>query len=137
MGAVKALKALAEIPANRRSNRVDDTIQTGVEHMLRHHVHRRSHDLSRVSKIGWLQLSFPLMWNTDVLEILGILTKLGYQDERMQEAVDLVISKQDSQGRWKLEDTYNRRFLVNMEQKGKQSKWVTLNAVRMLKRFYD
>jgi hypothetical protein len=76
------------------------------------------------------------MWNTDVLEILGILTKLGCKDERMQEAVDLVISKQDSQGRWKLDDTYNRRFLVNIEQKGKPSKWVTLNAVRMLKRFY-
>ena len=77
------------------------------------------------------------MWNTDVLEILGILTKLGYKDERMQETVDLVISKQDSQGRWKLDDTYNRRFLVNIEQKGKSSKWLTLNALRMLKRFYS
>lgn len=136
MGAVKALKALAEIPANRRSSRVKEAIHNGAEHMLKHHIHKRSHNLSRVSKTGWLQLSFPLMWNTDVLEILGVLTKLGYRDERMREAVDLVISKQDSQGRWILEDTYNRRFLANMEQKGKPSKWVTLNAVKMLKGFY-
>lgn len=137
MGAVKALKALAEIPANSRSSQVKDTIQRGAEHMLKHHIHKRSHDLSHVSKAGWLRLGFPLMWNTDVLEILGILAKLGYRDKRMQEAINLVISKQDEHGRWKLEDTYNGRFQVNIEQKGKPSKWVTLNAVRMLKRVYS
>jgi hypothetical protein len=77
------------------------------------------------------------MWNTDVLEVLRILSNLGYKDERMQEAVDLVISKQDGQGRWKLESTYNGRFLVNIEQKRRPSKWVTLNAIRALKRFYN
>ncbi len=121
MGAVKALKALAEIPADQRSKGVKDTIQMGAEHMLKHHIHKRSHDLTRVSKAGWLRLGFPLMWNTDVLEVLGILTKLGYRDERMKEAVDLVVSKQDSQGKWRLDDSFNRRFIVNIEQKGKPS----------------
>jgi len=32
----------------------------------------------------------------------------------MQEAVDLVISKQDEQGKWKLENTFNRHFQVNI-----------------------
>ena len=99
-------------------------------------MYKRSHDLTRVSKPVWLRFGFPLMWNTDVLEILGILTKLGYHDERMQEAVDLVVSKQDDLGRWKLERSFNGRFQVNIEQEGKPSKWVTLNALRVLKRFY-
>jgi len=77
------------------------------------------------------------MWNTDVLEILGILTKLGYKDKRMQEAVDLVISKQDNQGRWILENTFNGRFQVNIENRGKPSKWITSNALRVLKRLYS
>jgi len=136
MGVVKALKALAEIPANKRSKDVMNTIEKGVEHMLKHHIHKRSHDLSRVSKPGWLRFGFPLMWQTDVLEILGILTKLGYKDKRMQEAVDLVISKQDDHGRWKLENTFNGRFQVDIEQKGKPSKWITLNALKALKGFY-
>ena len=46
------------------------------------------------------------MYQTDVLEILDILTTLGYKDERMQEAVDLVVSKQDDHGRWSLENTF-------------------------------
>jgi hypothetical protein len=77
------------------------------------------------------------MYQTDVLEILGILTKLGYRDERMQEAVDLVASKQDKRGRWNLENTFNGRFQTNIEQKRKPSKWITLNALTVLKRFYS
>ena len=41
-----------------------------------------------MSKQGWVRFGFPLMYQTDVLEILGILTKLGYRDVRMQDAVD-------------------------------------------------
>jgi hypothetical protein len=76
------------------------------------------------------------MYQTDVLEILGILTHLGYKDKRMQDALDVVISKQDDQGRWMLENTFNGRFQVSIEQKSKSSKWITLNALRTLKRFY-
>jgi hypothetical protein len=136
MGVVKALKALAEIPAEARSAGAVDTIDRGVEYLLKHHVYKRSHNLSRVSKPGWLRFGFPLMYQTDVLEILEILTKLGVKDERMQDAVDLVLSKQDEQGRWKLENTFNGRFQTNIEDKGNISKWITLNAVKVLKRFY-
>ena len=77
------------------------------------------------------------MYQTDVLEILDILTALGYDNERMREAVDLVVSKQDDYGRWNLENTFNGRFQTNIEQKGKPSKWVTLSALKVLKRFYS
>lgn len=137
MGAVKTLKALAEIPANKRSKDVIDTIEKGAEYILKHHIHKRSHNLSRVSKPGWLRVGFPLMYQTDVLEILGILTRLGYKDERMQEAIDLMVYKEDDQGRWKLESTFNDRFLTGIEQKGKQSKWITLKALEVLRRFYS
>jgi hypothetical protein len=77
------------------------------------------------------------MWKTDALEILEILARLGYKDERMKDAVDLVLSKQDSQGRWKLENTFNGRMQVNIEEKDKPSKWITLNALKALKAFYS
>jgi len=76
------------------------------------------------------------MYQTDVLEVLGILTSLGYRDKRMQEAVDLVVKKQDERGRWKLDDNFNGRFQVDIEEKGKPSKWITLNALRVLKQYY-
>jgi len=136
MGAVKTLKALSEIPESQRSTDVKNTIEKGAEYILKHHIYKRSHDLNLVAKPGWLKFGFPLMYQNDALEILGILTKLCYKDERMQDAIDILISKQDVQGRWKLENTFNDRFQVNIEQKGKPSKWITLNALRVLKRFY-
>ena len=109
--------------------------------MLKHHIFKRSHDLKHISNPSWLKFGFPLLGQTDALEVLGILTKLGYRDERIQEAVDLVVSKQDSHGRWRLESlpppqvSFHRNFSTNIEQRGSSSKWITLNALRALKGF--
>src|SRR5271157_2771150 len=136
MGVVKALKALAAIPENKRSDAIKNTIANGAEHMLKHHIHKRSHDLSRVSKPGWLRLGYPLMYHTNILEILEILTDLGYKDKRMQEAVDVLLSKQDEHGRWKQDDMLHGRYIVGMETNGKPGKWVTLHALKVLKSYY-
>ena len=149
MGAVKALKGLAEIPPERRSPAVRRTLADGTEFILRHHVHKRSHDLARDSKPGWKRFGFPLMYQTDVLEILGILAQLGavdpsapsvgqaasspLLDPRAREALDLVDSRRDAQGRWKLQDTMNGKFVVDIETKGEPSRWVTLRALTVLK----
>jgi hypothetical protein len=47
------------------------------------------------------------MWGIDALEVSALLTRLGSKDSRMKEAVDLVLAKQDEQGRWPLENTFN------------------------------
>ena len=80
MGVVKALKGLAEIPPERRSPTSSRTIADGTESLLKHHVHKRSHDLAKVSKPSWRRFNFPLMWQTDALEILDILARLGAAD---------------------------------------------------------
>ncbi|MCD1293650.1 nitrogen fixation protein NifH [Methanocella sp. CWC-04] len=136
MGVIKSLKALSEIPEDKRTKAANKTIENAAEYLLMHHIFKKSHDIKEISKPDWLRFGFPLMWNTDVLEISGILAGLGYKDERMQEAIDLIVSKQDEHGRWSLENTFNGRFLVNIERKNKPGKWVTLNAIRVLKAFY-
>ena len=134
MGVVKALKALSAIPVERRSPLVDQTIDELVEFLLIHHVHKRSHDLARVLKPGWRQFSFPLMYQTDVLEILDILVGLGVADDRMSEALDLVAAKEDPDGRWRMDNPYaTERLLVPFDAKGEPSKWITLRALRVLR----
>jgi hypothetical protein len=136
MGVVKALKGLSAMPEEKRTPAVNDTIQRAVEFLLIHHIYKRSHDLNRKSKAGWLKFGFPLMYQTDVLEILDILTGLGIKDSRMDEAVQEVIGKQDDTGRWRIENTYNSdRLLIPFGEKGEQSKWLTLKAMRVLKRY--
>ena len=137
MGVVKALKALSAMPQERRTTgEIGDTVQKATEFLLMHHIYKRSHDLSRVSKPGWLKFGFPLMYQTDALEILDILTELGVKDSRMDEAIDIVLAKQDDIGRWRTENTYGSdRLLIPVGQKDEQSKWVTLRAMRVLKRY--
>jgi hypothetical protein len=137
MGVVKGLKALADVPQADRSTKVENCIGAAVDFLLKHHLYKNSHDPARTAKVGWTRLGFPKMWQTDVLEILRILTGLGIREERMQEAVDLIAAKQDDRGRWMLQDTFNDRTQVRIEQKGKPSKWVTLHALSVLKGFYE
>jgi hypothetical protein len=137
MGVVKALKALEAVPESRRTPEIERTIAQGAEYLLRHHIHKRSRDLSSISKPSWLQLTFPWMWQTDILEILGILTRLGYRDPRLGEAVDILRSKQNAEGSWRLERTFNGRFQTNVERKGEPSKWVTVHALGALRRFFS
>jgi len=134
-GVIKSLKALAELPPSRRSGRVKSTIDEGLDYLLRHHVYRQSHNLKEVSVPAWTQLGFPRLWDTDVLEILDVLTALGCRDPRMEDAVNLIASKQDAGGKWTLESTWNGRTQARIEQKGKPSKWITLHALRALARF--
>jgi hypothetical protein len=136
MGIVKSLKALAEIPPEKRSKEVSVIIEKSAEYLLKHHLYKQSHNLSQVAKAEWTCFGFPLMWKTNALEILEILTRLGYHDKRMQEAVDLVISKHDDLGRWPLETTFNGRTLVRIEDLHKPSKYVTLQALKALKQWY-
>jgi len=49
----------------------------------------------------------------------------------------LLLSKQDAQGRWKMEYTYKGKTWVDIEKRGKPSKWITLRALRVLKGICD
>jgi hypothetical protein len=137
MGVAKALKALSEVPAEKRDAKTQATIEKSVEYFLKHHIYKKSHDLAKVSKPSWLHFGFPLMYQTDALEMLGIIVKLRYKDKRMHETIELVASKQNAKGRWKLENTFNGRFQVNIESKGEPSKWITLKALTVLKNYYS
>lgn len=129
MGVVKGLKALAEIPADRRSPAVRATISAGADFLLRHHVYRRSHNLARVAKPGWTQFGFPRMYQSDALEATLVLLSLGIRDERLNDALALIESKRGDDGRWRLEDSFNGKFQVDVERKGQPSKWITLRAL--------
>jgi len=131
-GAVKVLKALSEVPAGKRSPAIKEKIETGTEFLLAQRIFYRPPELKEISRKNWLTFGFPLMWNTDLVEIIGVLAKLGVRDERMNEAVEVVLSKQGNNGRWKQENHFKGRFITTIEHNDHDSKWVTLNAMKAL-----
>lgn len=138
MGAVKVLKALASIPEGRRSPPVRAVIEREVENILENGVYRylRAPDGSRKDKEGWKRFGFPLFYQSDALEVLDVLTRLGVRDERMQDAVNLVVGTQGSDGKWILKNTFNGKMWCDIETKGRPSKWITLRALRVLRRYH-
>jgi len=134
MGVVKTLKALGEIPKKRRTAEIRRAIDEGTEYFLRHRLFKRSHDPAVMAKPWFGKFGFPLMWRTDALEILDVLAGFGCHDPRMNEAIELVLSKRDEQGRWRLERGFEGRLQVPLEKENRPSKWITLSALRALKR---
>ena len=54
-------------------------------------------------------------------------------DERVAEAIDLVASKRDDDGRWPLESHYPGKMPVETDEgEGRPSRWITLRALRVL-----
>jgi len=137
MGGVKVLKALARIPIANRSPELKRIIAQEVDIILENQIfnYLRNPDGSRKAKAGWKKFGFPLFYQSDVLEVLDVLTELGFKDERMQESIDLVLGSKNDQGTWDLKNTFNGKMLCEIEKKNAPSKWITLRALRVLHRY--
>ena len=82
---------------------------------------------------SWFKFGFPVAYVTDVLQNLDVLTILGYgADERLASGMQLLLDKQDGEGRWPMEYTYNGKTWIDIEEKKKPSKWVTYRAMKVL-----
>jgi hypothetical protein len=82
----------------------------------------------------WTRFAFPTWWHYDVLRGLEYLRRAGVApDERLAEAMELVESKRDGDGRWPLEVQHPGAMPVEMgEREGGPSRWNTLRALRVL-----
>jgi hypothetical protein len=87
---------------------------------------------------SWFKLGFPSGYVADVLQNLEALCELGLGTHpRLRPALDWVLRKQDSHGRWKNEYAYDGKTWIDFKAQGAPSKWVTLRACRVLKLVAD
>jgi hypothetical protein len=129
----RAAGAAADVTAARRR---------GQEYLLRRRLFRRlstgqpvDADRKTNAPAAWTQFSYPPFWHYDVLRGLDHLRAAGAApDDRVAEAVELVRSKRDADGRWPLENPHpgELHFAIDDGQ-GKPSRWNTLRAMRVLR----
>jgi hypothetical protein len=86
----------------------------------------------------WLRFSFPTFWHYDVLRGLDYLRSADVKpDNRVSEAVRIVLERRHQNGRWPLNLLYGERIPLEMETAvGSASRWNTLRALRVL-RWYN
>jgi hypothetical protein len=134
---VKVMMAFSRLPVERRTGLIKRAIETSIDFFL-------STDPSTAGFPGhktgvpdkrWWQFRFPSFWGADILQIAEAFTGLGYgRDPRLANTFDLILSKQDENGRWPLEYVDYHKMWVKYGSVNKPNKWVTLRALRVLKR---
>jgi hypothetical protein len=106
----------------------------GEEYLLDRRLLRRLSD-GEVPQKRWLYAGFPNKWFYDVVRVLEYVRQARAEpDERMTEALDVVESKRDAEGRWPLDHAYHDTLLVDLEEaEGEPSRWITLRGMRILR----
>jgi hypothetical protein len=135
MGTICPMEAFSEVSAKNLTNDMKETVSRAAEFLLMHRLFKADHHNYGVINKSWLELSYPWFAGYNVLRGLDVLTKLGYsKDERLCDAVEVLLQKRQSNGAWILQNSSEGRMQANMEKKGQPSKWITLIALRVLKR---
>ena len=106
-----------------------------VEFILVHRLYK-SDKTGKIIKDAFTRFPYPSRWKYDILRCLDYFaySKVKY-DERMQDAIDLLISKRKNDGKWVLAAKYPGEVHFSMEKAGRPSRWNTLRALRVLKHY--
>ena len=126
---IQVLEALAEIgdPAH------DEAAARGREFFLAHRLFK-SHRTGEVSHPSFTKFSFPPRWYYDVLRGLDHFQSVAAPyDVRLDDAIELLHSKQRKDGRWPVQNKHTGRVWFDMESGREPSRWNTLRALRVLK----
>ena len=137
------LAALASLPEGKRSSDMKRAISRGVEFYLRRQLFKEG-----PAYAPWLRLHYPNHYFYDLLVGLDLVTELGPADDRrLRPALKILMGKRRRDGTWLLDRSHpdiGRGVTIHpdpskikplvIEEPGKPSKWVTLKALRVLRR---
>jgi hypothetical protein len=134
----KIMMALSRLPEEHRTPLVKRAISTGVNYFFDKDPAAAwfPGEMAPEPDRRWWKFHFPAT-GMDILQVAEALTALGYgSDSQLANTLDLIRSKQDEQGRWSREKNwgYQHKWWVNFGSFNKSNKWVTLRAMRVLKR---
>jgi hypothetical protein len=115
------------------STAVQAARRSGEEYLLERNLFRRK-STGEVADPAFLDFAFPYYWRYDVLRALDYFRHCGAEPEpRMAEAVEVVQSKRQPDGRWLLDRIHPGRVHFELEGGvGAPSRWNTLHALRVL-----
>jgi hypothetical protein len=132
---ISVLEGLLEF--QKRSGPVSDVSEAqarGEEYLLERRLLRRL-STGEVIDPRWTQFSFPPWWHYDLLRGLDYLRTAGAsQDERSDEAVEVVVSHRRGDGRWPRQNIHAGDVHFEIDgAEGEPSRWNTLRALRVLR----
>jgi len=90
----------------------------------------------RKPKPNWTRFGFPLNYNSDALEAMVALATAGApMSAALERPLQLIRDKRTADGAWIMEKSLNGQMWVDVEVKGRPSKWITYFALLVLDHF--
>ena len=134
----KVMLAFSRLAPERRSPAVKRAIEAGVKYFFNADPATADFpgETAPAPDRRWWKFHFPVV-GMDILQVAEAMTALGYgPDPRMANALALIRNKQDEDGKWLMEKNYGywHKWWVHYGSINKPNKWVTLRAMRVLKR---
>lgn len=139
------LAAFASLPKSKRSVKMNEAIARGAEFYLKRQLFKEGPRYE-----PWFRLHYPNHYYYDILVGLDVLTQLGFAgDRRLRPALKILGDKRKRDGTWWIDRSHpdvsgpkRAQYRTGVkplviEQPGKPSKWLTLKALRVLKRVGD
>ncbi|MFH1195288.1 MAG: hypothetical protein V1720_06225 [bacterium] len=109
--------------------------QSAHEFLLRHQLYR-SHRTGEIIDPRMTRFSFPCRWRYDIMRALDYFQSASVDyDSRMDDALNLIKKKMNSDGMWNLQQRHAGRTFFEIEETGKPSRWITMRALRILKKY--
>ena len=134
-GANKAARALLETPGEAQDEKIERALAACADFLLSNDPTTAGYPYTDKISPTWFKLGFPLSYWSDVLETVSNLVDMGYgYDPSLEPAFDWIRGKRNKEGRWALRNTLNGKMWADIEKRGKPSKWVTLRALRVMKK---
>jgi hypothetical protein len=135
---INVLEGLTEYVENGysyRNQEIREAMAGAHEFILMHRLYR-SDRTGKVIDHRMTMLSYPSRWKFDALRGLDYFQSVEMPyDSRMADAIALLKKKRRKDGFWPVQQKYAGRVHFDMEQTGKPSRWNTLRALRVLKRY--
>lgn len=135
---LSVLEGIEEYARQGYRHRVGELLsaaEEGRDFLLRHRLFK-SDRTGEVIRNDFLQLSYPPRWKYNILRALDYFRTAGVPwDPRLSDALVELLSKQRTDGRWPLAAHHPGQTHFVMEQAGTPSRWNTLLAYRVLKRW--
>jgi len=106
----------------------------GEEYLLERSLFRRR-STGEIANPEFLELAYPPTYHYDILRALDYLRAAEVQpDSRISEAIHLIESQRQPDGRWRLDRAYDEALALQFDESaGEPSRWNTLRALRVLR----
>lgn len=135
-GVVKLLKGLSFIPEKNRTQEAKSLLERCIEFVLLHNVCFSSLNSGKPLAKNIDKLGFPCMYKSNYLEILWLLKREKVCSSKINDALNLLKSKQDANGGWNLEKKV-ANMVVSIGTENQPNSFVIKRANEILSFFYN